>query len=351
MRGSVHTFFMAGLCCFVICSGLNGCAMGVEVGDEGNQFSDGGLVGTSGPSGQSGDFGASRFDAAQVRVDLGGLAPNCSPAVETCNQMDDDCDGAIDEMFNVGEACSVVLNNCPTMGLTQCNPNNDTLTICVAGNAAAPTDETCNGLDDDCDGNVDEGFPENCQDCAVMPEVCNGQDDDCDGVVDEDAGNGQAQEVCNGTDDDCDGQIDEGNVCPCPAYIHENHLYLFCGGAAAMGGNQYASTQVWSTAKVQCEQTGFTLAKIESADENAFIYDTSRTLGHGDTWLGLNDLQSEGRWVWADETALGYQNWDGGEPNNGGGGEDCGILLMSPGRESFWDDRPCDRSYHFICEQ
>ncbi|MBX7101300.1 MAG: hypothetical protein K1X89_26520 [Myxococcaceae bacterium] len=38
-------------------------------------------------------------------------------------------------------------------------------------------DEQCNGVDDDCNGKVDDGFP---------PERCNGLDDDCDGQVDED---------------------------------------------------------------------------------------------------------------------------------------------------------------------
>jgi hypothetical protein len=49
--------------------------------------------------------------------------------------------------------------------------------------------ETCNDLDDDCDGHVDEGMratdegAERCDGCT--PEVCNGADDDCDGDVDE----------------------------------------------------------------------------------------------------------------------------------------------------------------------
>ena len=42
-----------------------------------------------------------------------------------------------------------------------------------------PTTEVCNYVDDDCDGEVDEG----CQTCS--PEVCNGLDDDCDGEIDE----------------------------------------------------------------------------------------------------------------------------------------------------------------------
>jgi len=45
-----------------------------------------------------------------------------------------------------------------------------------------PSAEECNGRDDDCDGQVDEGCPPDCQPEA---EECNGRDDDCDGQVDE----------------------------------------------------------------------------------------------------------------------------------------------------------------------
>jgi hypothetical protein len=351
MRNRMPTLLVWITLSMAVCVGYSGCALGIAVDDEGNRFSDGGLVGTSAPLGQDGGLGLSRQDGALLRVDFGAIPPNCVPAAEACNQVDDDCDGSTDEVFNVGQACSVVLNNCPTMGRTECNPNNSMLTICVADGPGGPTDEICNGSDDDCDGQIDEGFAADCQSCEPMAETCNGQDDDCDGEVDEDAAGAQVMEACNGIDDDCDGQVDEANACPCPAYTHDNHVYLFCGSAAAMGGNQYASGQPWAIAKLQCQQTGFTLVKVDSAQEDAFLYQTSRDLGHADSWLGLNDLRTEGQWVWADESAVAYQNWDNGEPNNGGGNEDCGALLMSAGRESRWDDRPCDRAYHFICEQ
>ncbi len=73
-------------------------------------------------------------------------------------------------------------------------------------------DELCNGEDDDCDGGVDETFPEKGGACDGLDEdeceegtlVCNGValvcDDDPESKVEE----------CNGEDDDCDGQVDEG---------------------------------------------------------------------------------------------------------------------------------------------
>ena len=87
------------------------------------------------------------------------------------------------------------------------------------GTAASGFDETCDGRDNDCDGEVDEGVRNECGRCGDVPEeVCNGFDDDCDGEIDEGVANacglcGEVpEEVCNGLDDDCDGTPDDG-VC------------------------------------------------------------------------------------------------------------------------------------------
>lgn len=73
-------------------------------------------------------------------------------APEMCNGNDDDCDGLNDEIYtNLGSACGV--GACA--GVYICNGAGDG-TEC---NGAAPQiNETCsNGIDDDCDGSVDEG--------------------------------------------------------------------------------------------------------------------------------------------------------------------------------------------------
>ena len=87
--------------------------------------------------------------------------------------------------------------------------------------ACVPTAfETCNGVDDDCWNGSDDGLGVTCG-CAdggaPVPETCNGVDDDCNEAVDDlpDCGcTGGAEprvETCgDGIDDDCDGAIDEG---------------------------------------------------------------------------------------------------------------------------------------------
>jgi hypothetical protein len=170
--------------------------------------------------------------------------PSINPlAAEVCNNIDDDCDGLIDEGFD---------------------NDNDSYTTCEGdcndGNAAIHPNaiEVCNGLDDDCDGITDEGFDVDndsyttCEgDCndnnaAVRPnatEICNGIDDDCDGDIDEgsdidndgysvcqgDCNDNNAaihpgaNEICNGIDDDCDGLTDEG-------FDADGDGYTICNG-------------------------------------------------------------------------------------------------------------------------
>jgi hypothetical protein len=138
-------------------------------------------------------------DGFTADVDCRDDAPAIHPgAPEACNEIDDDCDGVVDEGFAKGEACSAGTGACERTGVTVCSADG-TGTTCGAV-PGAPEPETCNGVDDDCDGSVDEGFDQDgdgytscggdCEDgnAAVHPgatEVFNGVDDDCNNVIDD----------------------------------------------------------------------------------------------------------------------------------------------------------------------
>jgi MYXO-CTERM domain-containing protein len=151
---------------------------------------------------------------------------------ETCNNLDDDCDLAIDEDFEPakGEACdNGKLGVCRREGFLVCKADGTGL-ACNAANGGTGSNEVCNNLDDDCDGKTDEGLL-NCV-CSPQAEQCNNRDDDCDTRIDEGitrpCGTGTCQgtefcqagafvgcnadtpedEECNGLDENCDGVRD-----------------------------------------------------------------------------------------------------------------------------------------------
>ncbi|HJL17235.1 MAG TPA: MopE-related protein [Sandaracinaceae bacterium LLY-WYZ-13_1] len=132
------------------------------------------------------------------------------PAEESCDGTDEDCDGAVDEgcPCRPGETrdCAASAGTRPpcTAGAQACLEDG---TWGECEGAVRPVSEICdNGVDDDCDGTVDD--PSFC-DCRPRPEVCdNGMDDDCDGEVDEPSCRSctPRAEICgDGLDQDCDG--------------------------------------------------------------------------------------------------------------------------------------------------
>jgi hypothetical protein len=185
-------------------------------------------------------------EEGELRTVWGACVGEVVPATETCNGLDDDCDGFVDDSLSraCSSACGMGAEVCTSGAWGSCS-------------AALPSTEICNGLDDDCDGQIDESLARACSSicgagvevCTAgvygscnarvpIPEVCNALDDDCDGQVDEGLSRacsticGAGTEVCaNGSygmcsaqvpvaeicgnmiDDDCDGQIDEGCLC------------------------------------------------------------------------------------------------------------------------------------------
>jgi hypothetical protein len=129
------------------------------------------------------------------------------PAVELCDGLDNDCNGSVDDEIAT-QACGDNTGACRAGSRS-----------CVGGSMSAcmgqvgPTAETCDGVDNDCNGSVDNGVaPRSCGTnvgaCRTGTRRCvGGAFAACSGHI------SPRTEVDDLIDNDCDGTADEGFPC------------------------------------------------------------------------------------------------------------------------------------------
>ena len=155
------------------------------------------------------------FHTAIVTGDCDDTDPDVNPdASETCNGIDDNCSAGVDEPWpTVGSACDGADADSCNDGTIICNEAGDGV-VCDDGPDTPGGTEVCNGADDDCNGTADDpwaaqlGNPcdgPDADQCANGTWVCNGA-----GTGVTCSGDSNIVEICDGIDNDCDGAVDEG---------------------------------------------------------------------------------------------------------------------------------------------
>lgn len=203
-------------------------------------------------------------------------------------------------------------------------------------------------------------------------------------------GDSCTDEICDGLDNDCSGEADDGQVCGweagCEGFEIDGHGYMFCARPTSVG-----------EAESECSTQGMNLVQIDSEAENEKLVaaadqrwnsegGSGGNFGGGNSngnwgswggpgqeqqqpafWTGGSDADSANDWIWTgsgtpfwegasngEPVADAYTNWGAGRPNDSNDSpEDCAAVYFREGDDGevgTWNDLPCADPYPFICE-
>jgi hypothetical protein len=195
---------------------------------------------------------------------------NCPP--EVCGGGDEDCDGTVDESGAMGATTYFMDGDHDGYGTDA-----SAMTLCTP-----PLAGTWVPRGGDCDDTSS----------MVRP--------------------GRSDSSCNGIDDDCDGVIDDGATsCGvlCQVRHDRGHSYLFC-----------VQVRSQTEAADQCMALGYHLVDIDDMAENDFVQSNATGgVGGSYVWIGAQEVPA-GSHTFVSTTGdpVPYFDWDVSEPNGSG---------------------------------
>ncbi|MFN3199056.1 MAG: lectin-like protein [Bradymonadia bacterium] len=161
--------------------------------------------------------------------------------------------------------------------------------------------------------------------------VCQGDCDDGDPEI-----HPYGSETCgDGVDQDCSGIADDSPACECTPMVYAGRDYAICW-------DRYS----FDEAVAVCQGLGMQLARMDDAATTEWLWRQGHAIRRQGYWIGLDDRDQEGAFVWPDGGRPLYAPWNSGEPNDYGSGEDCAhMLTWGP----FWNDNRCSAEMGVMC--
>lgn len=160
----------------------------------------------------------------------------------------------------------------------------------------------------------------------------------------------EPDDACNGLDDDCDGFIDEDGCEGCTrveAAGVPSHVYLFCDDAKID----------WDEGFDRCEGIGYRLADVQTEIEHSFVWMRAQSVRDDHWWIGLREIGGDWQWTRAeiahpsDDEA--YDGWMSGNPSDG---EECGRMkkdadgVEATFSDGGWETKSCADNNFVVCE-
>lgn len=128
-------------------------------------------------------------------------------------------------------------------------------------------------------------------------------------------------------------------VCPTGWILFNNNCYLI----------NDSDSKTWLQAQTFCRSLKGELVKINSAEENDFVWDLVKRQATSVryVWIGLKWNSTANGFYWYDHSVPVYNNWNTGEPN-GRASEPCGLMYgpsSPPSHHGRWNDATCDPQF------
>ncbi|MGB0589637.1 MAG: C-type lectin domain-containing protein [Myxococcota bacterium] len=261
------------------------------------------------------------WECAQLAA---GVCPACSDGV-ICG--DGECAPA-ENSSNCPADCSVPANDFLSCMYEVCEEAMDTCFDDGACSDAFPCLEDC--VNNGGQGCTSTCMPDPESDIFYELGLCGGQNG-CGNICgDGSCGPGETNQSCP---EDCSAPPPEPEGCSNIGETDDGGQFWVCTDEAP-----------WQEARNSCLELGGDLASIRSSAENQTIQSGLVNTA----WIGLNDLEEEDDFQWSDGADVTFTNWNGGEPNDYGSGEDCTEVIASVGN-NVWNDANCDAQRDYVC--